>query len=170
MNSIKKKTIKAFSWDFIGRLFSQSSTFVVSIFLARLLEPEDFGLIAMAMAFIHIGGVFIDVGFSAALIQNKENSESTYNTVFIFNIIAGTVLTGIVYLSSDYIGDFYQNKEVAKLVKWLSLFFILNSFNRVQNAILSRDLNFKALTLRLFIASSIGGILGVIAAYKGYGV
>lgn len=170
MNSIKKKTIKAFSWDFIGRLFSQSSTFVVSIFLARLLEPEDFGLIAMAMAFIHIGGVFIDVGFSAALIQNKENTERTYNTVFIFNIIAGAVLTGIVYLSSDYIGDFYQNKEVAKLVKWLSLFFILNSFNRVQNAILSRDLNFKALTLRLFIASSIGGILGVIAAYKGYGV
>jgi O-antigen/teichoic acid export membrane protein len=97
LNSIKKKTINAFSWDFIGRLFSQSSTFIVSIFLARLLNPEDFGLIAMAMAFIHIGGVFIDVGFSAALIQNKENSDLTYNTVFIFNIIACAFLTCIVY-------------------------------------------------------------------------
>lgn len=170
MNSIKKKTIKAFSWDFIGRLFSQSSTFIVSIFLARLLEPEDFGLIAMAMAFIHIGGVFIDVGFSAALVQNKSNSELTYNTVFFFNILAGLVLTGVVYAASDLIGSFYANKEVAQLVKWLSLFFIFNSFNRVQNAILFRDLNFKALTLRLFFASSIGGVLGVVAAYNNYGV
>jgi O-antigen/teichoic acid export membrane protein len=116
----------------------------VSIFLARLLNPEDFGLIAMAMAFIHIGGVFIDVGFSAALIQNKENSDLTYNTVFIFNIIAGAFLTCIVYFSSDYIGVFYNDEQVAVLVKWLSLFFIFNSFNRVQNTILSRKLNFKA--------------------------
>jgi O-antigen/teichoic acid export membrane protein len=170
LNSIKKKTIKAFSWDFIGRLFSQSSTFIVSIFLARLLNPEDFGLIAMAMAFIHIGGVFIDVGFSAALIQNKENSDLTYNTVFIFNIIAGAFLTCIVYFSSDYIGVFYNDEQVAVLVKWLSLFFIFNSFNRVQNTILSRKLNFKALTIRMFIASTLGGVIGVTAAYNDYGV
>ncbi len=170
MNSIKKQTIKAFSWDFFGRLFSQSSTFIVSIFLARLLNPEDFGLIAMAMAFIHIGGVFIDIGFSAALIQNKENSDLTYNTVFIFNIVAGMCLTCIVYLASDYIGAFYDDEQVALLVKWLSLFFIFNSFNRVQNAILTRELNFKALTIRMFIASSLGGALGVIAAYNTYGV
>jgi O-antigen/teichoic acid export membrane protein len=170
LKSIKKKTIKAFSWDFIGRFFSQSSTFVVSIFLARLLNPEDFGLIAMAMAFIHIGGVFIDVGFSAALIQNKENSTLTYNTIFIFNIIAGICLTGLVYFMSDLIGEFYNNPEIALLVKWLSLFFVFNSFNRVQNAILSRELNFKALTIRMFIASTIGGSLGVAAAYNDYGV
>lgn len=124
----------------------------------------------MAMAFIHIGGVFIDIGFSAALIQNKENSVLTYNTVFIFNIIAGICLTCIVYLSSDYIGRFYKDEQVALLVKWLSLFFILNSFNRVQNAILTRELNFKALTIRMFIASSLGGSIGVLAAYNDYGV
>ena len=124
----------------------------------------------MAMAFIHIGGVFIDIGFSAALIQNKENSVLTYNTVFIFNIIAGICLTCIVYLSSDYIGRFYEDEQISLLVKWLSLFFIFNSFNRVQNAILSRELNFKALTIRMFIASSLGGTLGIIAAYNEYGV
>jgi len=124
----------------------------------------------MAMAFIHIGGVFIDVGFSAALIQNKENSDLTYNTVFIFNIIAGAFLTCIVYFSSDYIGVFYNDEQVAVLVKWLSLFFIFNSFNRVQNTILSRKLNFKALTIRMFIASTLGGVIGVTAAYNDYGV
>ena len=124
----------------------------------------------MAMAFIHIGGVFIDVGFSAALIQNKENSTLTYNTIFIFNIIAGICLTGLVYFMSDLIGEFYNNPEIALLVKWLSLFFVFNSFNRVQNAILSRELNFKALTIRMFIASTIGGSLGVAAAYNDYGV
>lgn len=170
MNSIKKKTIQAFSWDFIGRFFSQSSTFIVSIFLARLLEPKDFGLVAMAMAFIHISGVFIDVGFSAALIQNKKNTHLTYNTIFIFNILAGAVLTLATYFAAPLIGQFYQSEEVTVLVQWLSLFFIFNSFNRVQNAILSRELNFKALTLRLFIASTIGGIAGVTAAYLNYGV
>ena len=74
MTSIKKQTIRAFSWDILGRFLTQGSTFVVSIILARLLAPEEFGLVAMALAFVSVFSVFLDVGFSTALIQNQKKA------------------------------------------------------------------------------------------------
>ena len=168
--SVKNKSVNAFSWDLFGRLFTQSNTFIVSIFLARLLGPEQFGLIAMAMAFISIASVFIDIGFSSALIQRENNTPLTYNSIFVFNIFAGIILTIITYLFAPLIGNFYGNQEVTTLVRWLSLIFIFNSFNRVQNVILNKNLNFKAVTLRTFVASAISGTLGIIGAYNGMGV
>lgn len=168
--SIKKKSVKAFSWDLFGRLFTQGVTFVVSIFLARLLGPEQFGLIAMAMAFISITTVFIDFGFSSALIQRQDNTSLTYNSIFVFNIFAGLILTAIMFILAPFIGDFYDNNEVTNLVRWLSLIFIFNSFNRVQNVILNINLNFKVVTIRTFVASTISGTLGIVGAYKGMGV
>ncbi len=168
--SVKNKSVNAFSWDLFGRLFTQSNTFIVSIFLARLLGPEQFGLIAMAMAFISIATVFIDIGFSSALIQRENNTPLTYNSIFVFNIFAGIILTIITYLFAPLIGNFYGNQEVTTLVRWLSLIFIFNSFNRVQNVILNKNLNFKAVTLRTFVASAISGTLGIIGAYNGMGV
>jgi len=168
--SIKKKSVKAFSWDLFGRIFTQGNTFIVSIFLARLLGPEQFGLIAMAMAYISIATVFIDIGFSSALIQRQDNTSLTYNSIFVFNILAGFTLTIVTFLTAPLIGDLYDNKEVTNLVRWLSLIFIFNSFNRVQNVILNKNLNFKAVTIRTFVASTISGTLGIIGAYKGMGV
>lgn len=168
--SIKQKSVHAFSWDLFGRLLTQGNTFIVSIFLARLLGPEQFGLVAMAMAFISIATVFVDIGFSSALIQRKDNSALTYNSIFVFNIFAGAFLTILTYVIAPFIGDFYDNQDVTILVRWLSLNFIFNSFNRVQNVILNKELNFKAVTIRTFIASGISGALGIIAAYGGMGV
>ena len=138
MSSLKKKTIKAFSWDILGRIFIQGNSFIVSIFLARLLGPEQFGIIAMAMAFISISSVFIDIGFSSALIQSQKNTQTTYSSIFFFNIFAGAVLTIITFFIAPLIGKFYENPQVTELVRWLSLVFIFNSFNRVQNTILNK--------------------------------
>ncbi len=170
MSSLKNKTIKAFSWDILGRIFIQGNSFIVSIFLARLLGPEQFGLIAMAMAFISISSVFIDIGFSSALIQSQKNTQTTYSSIFFFNIFAGAILTAITFFVAPLLGKFYGNPLVTDLVRWLSLVFIFNSFNRVQNTILNKELKFKALTLRTFVASIISGTLGVICAYQGWGV
>ncbi len=170
MSTLKNKTIKAFSWDILGRIFIQGNSFIVSIFLARLLGPEQFGLIAMAMAFISISSVFIDIGFSSALIQSQKNTQTTYSSIFFFNIFAGAILTIITFLIAPLIGQFYGNQLVTELVRWLSLVFIFNSFNRVQNTILNKELNFKALTLRTFVASIVSGTLGVVCAYQGWGV
>jgi O-antigen/teichoic acid export membrane protein len=170
LSTLRNKTLKAFSWDVLGKMMNQGSTFVVSIFLARLLDPEDFGLVAMAMAFISIATVFIDVGFSAALIQSDSNTDKTYSSIFIFNIIAGATLTIITFFAAPLIGGFYNSPEVTNLTRWLSLMFLFNSFNRVQNAILNKNLEIKKQTVRSFSASIISGILGVMAAFYGLGV
>jgi O-antigen/teichoic acid export membrane protein len=151
-------------------MINQGSTFVVSIFLARLLDPEDFGLVAMAMAFITIANVFVDVGFSAALIQRNDNTDKTYSSIFYFNIFAGATLTVLTYFAAPLIGNFYENQEVTDLTRWLSLMFLFNSFNRVQHAILNKNLEIKKQTVRSFSASVISGVAGVLAAYAGYGV
>ncbi|MFM7667012.1 MAG: oligosaccharide flippase family protein, partial [Bacteroidota bacterium] len=168
--SLRNKTIKAFTWDFFGRILTQISSFVVSIFLARLLSPEEFGLVAMALAFISISSVFIDIGFSAALIQKQDATDKTYSSIFYFNVVAGVILTLVVYVFAELIGQFYNRIEVVNLLKWLSLIFVFNSFNRVQNVILNKEMNFKLITIRTLIASILSGILGVFLAYRGHGV
>ena len=170
MTSLKQRTFKAIVWDLLGRFLTQGSSFVLTIILARLLAPEEFGVVAMAMAFITISNVFVDFGFSSALIQNQENTSLTYSSVFYFNVFAGLTITIIIFLLAPSIGDFYGNESIVNLVRWLSLVFLFNSFNRVQNAILSKELNFKSLSMRLLVASILGGIGGVILAYNNYGV
>lgn len=170
MSSLKNKTATAFAWDLLGLLGSQGTSFVISIVLARLLEPEEFGLIGMVLVFMSITQVFLDVGFTSALIQNKNNTDLTYSSVFFFNLFAGIMLTVCFYFSASFIGDFYQNDKIADVARLLSFIFFINSLNLVQTAILQRKLNFKVLTLRNLIATLIGGIFGVFFAFQGYGV
>lgn len=170
MSSLKKRSATAFAWDMGGTIMRQGSGFIISIFLARLLEPAEFGLVGMAMVFISISQVFIDVGFASALIQNKDNTNLTYSSVFYLNMGAGLVLTAAFYFAAPWVGWFYDSPEITELVRWLSLIFIFNSLNQVQGAILQKNLNFKVLTVRSLIASVVGGSLGVIFAFQGYGV
>ncbi|MBK6266501.1 lipopolysaccharide biosynthesis protein [Marivirga sp. S37H4] len=170
MSTLKNRSAKAFAWNIAGTILRQGSGFIISIFLARLLEPAEFGLVGMAMVFISVSQVFIDVGFASALIQNKDNTNLTYSSIFYLNFAAGLVLTAIFYLSAPFIGDFYGDAEITSLVRWLSLIFVFNSLNLVQTSILKRKLNFKVLTLRNVIASTVGGVLGVICAFLDFGV
>lgn len=170
MSSLKNRSAKAFAWNITGTILRQGSGFVISIFLARLLEPAEFGLVGMAMVFISVSQVFIDVGFASALIQNKDNTNLTYSSIFYLNFVAGLVLTVIFYFAAPFIGGFYGNDEITSIVQWLSLIFVFNSLNLVQTSILKRELNFKALSLRNVIATSVGGVAGVTCAFMGFGV
>lgn len=170
MSSLKRKSAIALVWDFGGLLINRGSGFIISIFLARLLSPEEFGLVGMAAVFIGISQVFVDVGFASALVQRNENSNLAYSSVFYFNIFSGALLTSVFYLLSPYIGNFYDNTEITSIVRWLSLSFLFNSLNQVQSAILTKQLNFRVLTIRNVVASILAGIVGVIAAYQGLGV
>lgn len=168
--SLKVKSAKGFAWNFGGTLLQQGVSFIISIFLARLLSPAEFGLVGMAMVFITIFQVFVDVGFTSALIQRQDNTNLTYSSVFYLNLFLGLLLTLIFYFSAPLVGAFYEKEEITKLVKWLSLLFILNSFDLVQIAILKKRLNFKIITVRTFAAVVFGGVAGVIAAFSGFGV
>ena len=93
MSSLKEQGVKAFIWDFAGKMANQGMGFVVSIFLARLLEPSDFGLIAIVMVIIGIAGIFGDMGLGSALIQRRRVLPIHYSSVFFFSITVGTLLT-----------------------------------------------------------------------------
>lgn len=170
MDNLRGKATKAFLWDLFGSYGAQIISFVISIFLARLLAPEDFGLVGMSLVFIGMLQIFKDMGFASALIQNEDNTSLTYSSVFYLNVFAGIVLTILLYFTAPWIGRFYDNQTITNLVRLLSITFFLSSFNIVQSTILRKSLNFKVLTLRGLIAQVISGFIAVIMAFNDYGV
>ncbi|MGM0589753.1 MAG: lipopolysaccharide biosynthesis protein [Bacteroidota bacterium] len=170
MSSLREKTGKALFWDLIGNYGGQISGFIISIFLARLLEPKEFGLVGMSLVFINIMKVLMDMGLASALVQNKNNTSRTYSSVFYVNITFAILLTVIIYSSAPWIGIFYNSDTVTQLVRFLSISFFISSFNIVQSTILTINLDFKNLTYRDLFSKIVAGFVAVIFAYKGYGV
>ncbi len=170
MNTLKVKGTKAFIWDFFGKLATHGSGFIVSIFLARLLAPEDFGLIAMIMVIVSIAQVFTDVGLGSALIQRRRVLAVHYSSVFYFNIFIGAVLTLITFLSAQSIANFYDNQLLLPLTQVISFSFLINSFGSIQSSKLRKELNYQEITKASFLASLFSGIVGVVMAYSDYGI
>jgi O-antigen/teichoic acid export membrane protein len=167
--SLKSKTLTALMWDLGGTFLKKGNGFIISIFLARLLEPAEFGLVGMALVFIGISQVVVDVGFSAAIVQKQDIHPDTYHSVFFANIASGLLLACVFFFGAPWVADFYGEPEVESLVRWLALATLLQSMNQVQMSLLKKSLNFKVLTLRLVAGSVVGGVVGVVMAYQGFG-
>jgi O-antigen/teichoic acid export membrane protein len=170
MGNLRGRTSRAFLWDLFGNYGSQVSSFVISIFLARLLSPEDFGLVGLSMVFISMLNIFQEMGFASALIQNEKNTSLTYSSVFFLNVSAGLVLTVGVFFSGPLIGAFFDQPIITDLVRLLSIAFFFTSFNIVQVTILRKALDFKKLTFRRLTAQLCAGVIAVVFAYLDYGV
>ena len=135
---LKDKITHGVFWQGLERVGSYGISFIVSIILARLLSPEEFGVIAIMMVFITLSNVFIDSGFSTALIQKKDMEEADCCSVFFINIVMGLVLYGILYLASPYIAKFYETEDLIQYLRIFSLVIIIRSFSLVQNALLRK--------------------------------
>jgi len=170
LNNLKEKAKSAFIWDFFGKIVGNGMGFIVSIFLARLLEPSEFGLIAMIMVLIGMAEIFTDIGLGAALIQRRRVLSIHYNSVFYFNISIATVLTLIIYLSASTIADFYNNVELVLLAEIMSFSFIIGAFSSLQSIKLRRDLNYNLLTKMRLYSAFISGVTGIVLAFNGAGV
>jgi O-antigen/teichoic acid export membrane protein len=170
LSSLKNKSIKALAWDFLGTFSTQGVTFIISIFLARILSPEDFGIIGMSLVFIGISEIFTDVGFTSALIQAKENKSISYSSVFWLNLFLSFCIFLLFQLLAPIIASFYEEPIIERLVRLLAWGIPLGALNKVQTARLKRDLKFKELSLRTFLAGVISGIIGLVAAFQDYGV
>lgn len=170
VDNLKQRTFKAFAWDLSGKLADQGLGFFISILLARLLAPEEFGLLAMAAVIISLSQVLIDSGLGTALIQRQEVRDDHYGSVFFFNMVVGTLLTLIFFFAADKVAGFYARPELKPIVQALSFSFIINSFARVQSAWLSKQLKLKVITQARIIALVISGTLGVSLAILNYGV
>lgn len=169
-DNIKDKTVSGLAWSAIDNIASQGITFLIGLILARLLTPEEFGTLGLALIFIGLLNQIIDCGFSNALIRKKVISEVDFNTAFIFNVIAGFVAFFLCFLLSPFISQFFDDPNLLIVLRWLSTLVIINAVGIVQRTILVRNIDFKTQTKISLISSILGGIVGVLFAYKGYGV
>lgn len=168
--SLKSKTVTGVGWSAADAIAGQGVSFLVSLVLARLLSPSEYGLIGIAMIFITILGGFVDCGFSNALIRKKEVSDKDYNTMFVTNLVMSTVVFLILFFCAPLVADFFEREEVTNLLRVLALTVVIQSVSLVQNTILSKRIDFKTKTKATVIAAIISGTLGITAAFCGWGV
>ena len=168
--NLKKKAINGVVWSVIEGWSRRIFSYIVFFLLARLLRPEDFGLIALAVSFISFASIFANQGFATALVQRAKIDPEHLDTAFWTNLALGVMFSLITVGASGLIAELYHQPQLKLVICWLSLTFIINAFKQVQEALLTRQLCFRILAIRSLLVSFIGGILGVIAAFSGLGV
>lgn len=169
-DSLKNKTKKGLAWSMIERFATQGVQFLFGIILARLLSPDDYGVIAMPLVFLAIAQCIIDSGFSTALIRKPELTEDDLSTAFYFNIGIGILCYAVLFFSSPLIADFYHTPILSSLLKVTALAVLFNPLCAVQQAILTRKIDFKTQAIVSFSGAVVSGIVGLYMAYNGFGV
>ena len=168
--SLKNKTVKGTLWSALERFSVQGIQFVVMIIMARLLTPDDYGLVGMLAIFIAVSQSLIDSGFSQALIRKQDRSEVDNSTVFYFNIVVGIGLYTILFFSAPLIARFYDEPLLIPLTRAIGLSVIFNSLVVVQRALLTVKLDFKTQANASLVGAVLSGVLGIWMAYAGFGV
>lgn len=168
--NLKSKTQKGLVWSFVERFATQGVQFLFGIILARLLSPEDYGTIAMPLVFLAIAQCFIDSGFSTALIRKPDLTEEDLSTAFYFNIGVGVICYFALFLSSPLIADFYNTPILSDLLKVTALATLFNPLCAVQQAILTRKIDFKTQAIVSLSGAIVSGSVGLVMAYSGYGI
>lgn len=168
--SLGKKALSGFSWTLVTNISLKLVSLSVGIVLARILGPEDFGLIAMIMVFFDISQSLVDSGFSQALIREENLSESDKSTAFSLNVMIAILLYVVLWFSAPMIAKFYNNKNLVDLTRFMGVSIIFQSFTLVQRATLTHSLMFKKVTKITVAASVTSGLIGIILAVNGFGV
>jgi O-antigen/teichoic acid export membrane protein len=168
--SLKQKTISGIIWS-VGQQFGAKIIgFLITIILARILLPAEFGLIAMLSVFISLGNNLSDSGLSSSLIRTADATQKDYSTVFFFNLIGSAVIYLLLFFTAPLISLFYHQHILTPVIRVYGLTIIINAFFCVQSACLIKNMDFKTQTNIQIPASICGGILGVVLAKMGYGV
>ncbi|MBI6528377.1 lipopolysaccharide biosynthesis protein [Proteus vulgaris] len=170
MDDLQKKTSNSLKWSAIERLTTQAIQLIVMLVLGRMLGPVAFGLIGMLAIFIAIAQTLVDSGFSNALIRKKIKTESDFSTTFYFNIFISFVCYVTLYISSPYIADFYNQKELELLTRILGLVIIVNAFSTIQRTKLTINMDFKTLAKASLLSVFFSSLLSIYSAYLGLGV
>lgn len=168
--SLKQQARSGIVWTFAEQFGTRLISFGISIILARLLTPEDFGLIALFGVVMGVASTFIDSGMASSLIRSKNVNEEDYSTVFIFNIITSLVMYGLVYIIAPYISSFYKVPALTDIIRSYCIILIINAFVSVQKMHFVKELNFKTAFKIQLPSLVVGGVSGVALAYMGYGV
>jgi O-antigen/teichoic acid export membrane protein len=168
--SLQKQSFSAIIWTVIDTFLLKGLTFIASVILARLLGPEEFGLIGMVSIFIAIGISLVDSGLSASLIRTEDANDSDYSTVFYLNILISLLVYIVIYFCAPYIAKFYGYTILTDIIRLYCFSFIISAFSAVQIAQLNKKMQFRKIMFINIPGTIIGVITGVTLGYFGYGV
>lgn len=168
--SLKNKTIKGVGWSAADALLGQGVTFIVGLVLARLLSPDEYGLIGICLIFTTVLNGIVDSGFSNALIRKKDVTDEDYNTMFTTNMAISIVLYVLLFISAPFVSDFFHRVELIALVRVTGLILFLNALSITQVTILTKNIDFKTKTKASLVSAIISGVIGIAMAFMGYGV
>ena len=168
--SLRKKSIIGIFWVFTQQFSNQIVTFIVSIFLARILMPEDFGLIGMIAVFMAISQILLNSGLTQSIIRESNPTQIDYSTIFFFNIVASIILYIILFFCAGFIADFYNQPPLTNIIRVYTLTLIINAFGAVQFTRLTKQMDFKTQMMVTVPSLVISGIVGIGLAYLGFGV
>lgn len=168
--SLKKAATSGLVWTFLDTAVSRGIGLIASILLARLLVPEDFGLMGMIYIITSVSATLVDSGLTASLIRTKNISSLDYSTIFYTNISVSILLYIIVYVIAPFIAAFYEEPQLINILRLYGLIFVINSFSAVQISRFTKNMEFRKLMLFNIPGILIGAIIGVLMAYNNYGV
>lgn len=168
--SLRRKTTDGMFWNTLERVFSKGVQFVFSVLIARILVPEDYGIIAIANFFISISDIFVDSGFSRALIRKKERDEQDYNSVFYFNIAVAALLYLLLWFLAPLIAGYYANPSLTGIIRAISTVLIINALGAIQALIMNVTLNFRPIAFSAVVSMIVSGLVAWLLAWRGYGV
>ncbi|MET0944103.1 MAG: lipopolysaccharide biosynthesis protein [Flavobacterium sp.] len=168
--SLKNQALSGVFWSSLHLFGTQGIGFVVSIILARLLVPAEFGLIAMLGIFIGLGTALINSGLTQSLIRTSDPDEEDFSTVFFFNLVGSVIIYGIIFLTAPLIAAFYKQELLILIIRIYSITFIINAFSAIQTTRLNKKMDFRTQMKVAVPSLIIGSTVGIMMAYNGYGV
>lgn len=168
--SLRYQTKKGLYWKFFNMFANYGMHFIVGIFMARMLSPQDYGTTALPAVFLSVAGIFVGGGFGTALIRKPKVTEKDLSTAFYYSIVVGIFCYLLLYISSPYIANFYNTPVLKPLIRITALSFLWGPLNTPQHIILTRKMDFKTPARISVINNIIASIVGISMAYTGYGL
>ena len=168
--SLKSKTLKGTVWSAADAFLGQGVTFLVGLVLARLLTPDEYGLIGICLIFNTVLNGIVDSGFSNSLIRKNNCTEEDFNTMFLTNMVFSLGLYVLLYISSPFISLFFSRNDLVPIIRVTGLLLICNALCITHLTILTKRIDFKTKTKASLSSAIVSGGIGIVMAYLGCGV
>lgn len=168
--SLRNQALSGMIWTYSQQFGVQAIQFGVSVILARLITPAEFGLIGMIAIFIGVGSILFDGGLTSSLIRTPKVADIDYSTVFFFNLFTSIIIYIVLFITAPFIASFFKQGILTDILRLYSITFIISALAAVQNAKLTKEMKFKLLAIATVPGIILGSVVGIIMAYKGFGV
>ena len=168
--SLKQKTIGGVFWSAFGLIARQGTSFIVSLILCRLLEVADFGVVGLCVGLIGISQALTDAGLVSAMIRQKQPSLLQWSTSFWLNVILALILTGVLFLSATWLGEFFEDERIGEVLQWLAPLILVHAMSSTQQTMLRKEMKFKPIAIASLMGALVSAPVAITMAYSGHGI